>query len=80
MDNLNWLVLDLLTQQAIRERLRADRQAPNATAERGDGRGGVKRSLASTLVRLGLRLDPAAGEGLGAFDLSLARPKGAQHA
>jgi hypothetical protein len=31
-------------------------------------------------VRLGLRLDPAVGEGLGAFDFTLARPQRTPHA
>ena len=36
----------------------------------------VKRALASSLVRLGLRLDPEVGEGLGGLDLSLAQSEG----
>ena len=78
MDSYNWLLLELMTQQASRALLltsqRSDRRPVPPTA---DG-SGVKRSLASALVRLGLRLDPAAGEGLGASDLALARAEGGQ--
>ena len=78
MNNFNWLVAELLAQQAIRQ---LETPHPRlAPVERRDGHNGVKRSLASKLVRLGLRLDPAAGEGLGAFDLSLARTEGGRQA
>ena len=71
MDNFNWLVMEMLVKEA------ADplRHVAPRSPERPNRHGGVKRSLASNLVRLGLRLDPAAGEGLGAFDLSLARER-----
>ena len=78
MDNYNWLILELLAEQATRERL--SRPPPPAPIPPRERRGGVKRALASILVRLGLRLDPAAGEGLGAFDLSLARPEARRQA
>lgn len=69
MDNFDWYLLELLVEQKARERRLAPQPVPPAQDRQ---RGGMKRALASTFVRLGLRLDPAAGEGLGAFDLSLA--------
>lgn len=74
MDNFNWLILELLSQQ--RERQLAAQ--PPALPEQRNGHRGVRHALASTFVRLGLRLDPAAGEGLGAFDLSPASGRGAR--
>ena len=70
MDGLSWLIVEMLAEQ----RLHPPRTNP--LPSRQNGHSGVKRSLASTLVRLGLRLDPAAGEGLGAMDLSLANGAG----
>ena len=70
MDYFNYMVLDMLTQEAIRERL----NEPRMVAPEGPKRQNpVKRVLASSLVRLGLRLDPAAGEGLASLDLTLAQ-------
>ena len=69
MDGLSWLIVEMLAEQ----RLHPPRTNP--LPSRQNGHSGVKRSLASTLVRLGLRLDPAAGEGLGAYEVSLARPE-----
>ena len=77
MDNYNWLVLELLGQLKAQEHHRAPPLRPSRNGPSGEQRGGVRRALASTFVRLGLRLDPAAGEGLGAFDLPPAR-KGAR--
>jgi len=70
MDGLSWLIAEMLAEQA--------RHAPAQPTPptQHNGQRGMKRSLASTLVRLGLRLDPAAGEGLGAIDLSLASGAG----
>jgi len=70
MDYFNYMVLDMLTQEAIRERLNAPRMVAPASPKRQNP---VKRALASSLVRLGLRLDPAAGEGLASLDLPLAQ-------
>ena len=72
--NMNWLVMELMAQQALREQELRSQHLPPDWHEPRDGRG-VRRALASTLVRLGLRLDPAAGEGLGAYELSLAHPQ-----
>jgi len=73
MDNLNWLVMELLAQQTAYDVLHATPAQPISHAT-GAERHPVTRTLASSLVRLGLRLDPAAGEGLGALDLSLGHP------
>jgi len=70
MDNMSWLVAEMMMQQALRPI--EDRALPI----QANGHRGVKQSLAANLVRLGLRLDPAAGEGLGALDLSLAHSRG----
>lgn len=69
MDNFNWLVTELITQQQVRERLNP---SPLPPVRRATQTSPVRRTLASSLVRLGLRLDPAAGEGLGALRLPLA--------
>lgn len=71
MDNFNWLMQELLWEQ--RERLFAAQTPRHYPDEAHQDRGGLRRALASGFVRLGLRLDPAAGEGLGPFELSLAR-------
>ncbi len=73
MDTFNWMVLEMITREQVRERLnRHHLELPEAPKRLNP----VKRVLASSLVRLGLRLDPAAGEGLGALDLSLAQTEG----
>lgn len=69
MDSLNWLVMELMTQQMVRERLNP---LPKEPIHHATPTSPVRRTLASSLVRLGLRLDPAAGEGLGAVPLPLA--------
>ncbi len=80
MEQLNWLVIEMLSEQTLQERRgRAQPLASGSTRPREE-RSGIKRSLAASLVRLGLRLDPAAGEGLGAFELSLARPEARRQA
>ena len=73
MDNMNWLVMELLAQQTAHDLLNPPPAQP-ITPATGASRHPVTRTLASSLVRLGLRLDPAAGEGLGALDLSLGQP------
>ncbi len=75
MDYFNWMVMDMITRDAVQERLTAEHrtdqygEAPEAPKRLSL----VTRALASSLVRLGLRLDPAAGEGLDSLDLSLAQ-------
>lgn len=73
MESFDWLVTDLFLEQRRRERNLPHPYELLPSSERRDTLSRVKRTLASTLVRLGLRLDPAAGEGLGAIDLALAR-------
>ena len=79
MDMFNFFVLEILSKEAVRERLAiAQPVAPRKSAKpRGPG---VKRALAATLVRLGLRLDPAAGEGLAAPNVPLTRQEAGQRA
>jgi len=60
MDPYNWLVAEILVQQRARELAAHPRGLPERP-----GRAGLRRTLASAMVRLGLRLDPAAGERLG---------------
>ncbi len=75
MDSFNWFVNEMLTRDAMRERLDGHHvELPEAPKLRKQNP--ITRSLASSLVHVGLRLDPAAGEGLGALDLSLAQPEG----
>ena len=75
MDTFNWMVLEMITREQVRERLNQPRfELPEAPKRKQHN--AVTRTLASSLVRLGLRLDPAAGEGLGRLDLSLAHTKG----
>jgi len=71
MNNYNWLIAELLVEQRARELA-----APRTRVEpEPAGGGGVRRALASAFVRLGLRLDPAAGERLSGLALS---PQGRQ--
>jgi len=68
MENMNWLLTSILVEQRLREGLAGaarEQQLHDVTTTGG----GTKRAVASALVRLGLRLDPAAGEGLGAAPL-----------
>ncbi len=69
MDLLNFRVAELLTEQRMRER--ENSAAVRLPVARREDRSRVKSALATSLVRLGLRLDPAAGEGLDAIDFSL---------
>ncbi len=61
MDQYNWLIAEILVQQRARELDAQPRELPERP-----GRAGLRRTLASAIVRLGLRLDPAAGERLAA--------------
>ena len=70
MDYFNYMVCEMLARTALHERLAGMRMEEPAAPKRLSL---VTRVLASSLVRLGLRLDPAAGEGLGGRGLSLAR-------
>jgi len=68
MDSFSLLIAEML----IQERQREFALPPHAAPELRNARGGIKRALATTFVRLGLRLDPAAGERLGALSVTLA--------
>ena len=75
MDSFNWFVQEMLSRETMREHLEGfRREQPEAPIRRQQNP--ITRTLASSLVRLGLRLDPAAGEGLGALDLSLTPSEG----
>ena len=65
MDLMHPYIIELLAEQALQERRTAQPALP-IDHKRHDDRNAFKRTLASYLVRLGLRLDPAAGGGLGA--------------
>ena len=75
MDSFNWFVNEMLTKEAMRERLNRH-QIELPKAPKRQRQNPILRRLASSLVRLGLRLDPAAGEGLGRLDLSLGHTEG----
>lgn len=65
MDNFNLLIAQAMIAQRQRE-------MENVTKERipaPRGNRGMRHTLASSFVRVGLRLDPAAGEDLDAFDV-----------
>ena len=64
-------IIELLSEQR-REELRAELARPRIEQETAAGRRlfSLRRALASTLVRWGLRLDPTAGEGQGTLDLA----------
>ena len=76
MGAFNATMLELLTEQKLRE-LHAEferlHQAADAPMLQGAG---LRGAVASTLVRWGLRLDPAAGERLGVLDLAPVASKG----
>jgi hypothetical protein len=76
MHNLNYTILELLNEQHDRELASVEYRMRMEAEDRRAGEGGLRRALASRLVRLGLRLHPAAGEGLGAYDLALAGREG----
>lgn len=73
MDSFNWMVLEIITQEAVRARLNGQKKAEPEAPTRPSL---LRRTLASSLVRLGLRLDPAVGEGLGALDMQLLPTEG----
>ena len=59
MDNFNWLIAEILVQQRAQQIAQEPRMLPETT-----GHNGLRRTLATAIVRLGLRLDPKAGEPL----------------
>jgi hypothetical protein len=76
MNNMNWLITEVLSEQReselasieLRMRMEAERVRPQAN---------LRRTLAGGLVRLGMRIDPAAGE-RALPSLSLSTEKGGQ--
>lgn len=76
MNNMNWLITELLREQRATElasvehrmRMEAERQRPAPS---------IRRTVAAGLVRLGLRIDPAASE-LALPPLAFAAQKGGQ--
>ena len=68
MDSFNWMICEMLSVEALRERLNGPQKVEPEAPTRPSP---VRRTLASSLVRLGLRLDPAVGEGLGRHDPAL---------
>ncbi len=60
----NPILIQLLAQDAIEQHRKAA-QAHAAAALTSKQSGSIRQALASNLVRLGLRLDPAAGGDLG---------------
>lgn len=73
MDSLNLFVAEAAIQERQRE-LDAITHAPTPAASRAGH--GIRHTLASTFVSVGLRLDPAAGERLRAFDMAPAGQEG----
>jgi len=61
MDSLSVLIAELEMKQR-----QIEREASVHVEQRPRAPAGLRHSLATTFVRLGLRLDPAAGEDLGA--------------
>ena len=59
MDQCNWLIAEILVQQRAQQLAQEPHLPPEPPAHNG-----LRRSLATAIVRLGLRLDPRAGEPL----------------
>ncbi len=70
MDTFNWMVMEWIGREAQQAQPTGNRKVEPTKPRR---RTSATRALASLLVRLGLRLDPAAGKGLGAFSFLLAK-------
>lgn len=70
MDQLNWVTYEILFEQELEKRRREAKgmrtELPNLPSRRSP----LREALAGLLVRVGLLLDPAAGERLRAPDLS----------
>jgi hypothetical protein len=71
MDGLGWLVTELLVQERQRGAREATQRARAASRQ-----GGLKRSIAASIVRLGLRLDAGAAESVQATQATFARQGG----
>jgi hypothetical protein len=64
MDPLNWTIIAILTEQRLREQRGEFQRLHLKASESPARRPSLRSALASTFVRWGLRLDPAAGERL----------------
>jgi len=76
MNGLSYYIIELQNEQRERELTSLEQRIRIEAELDRERRAGVRRSLAAGLVRLGLRLDPAAGEGLGSFKLARAHDGG----
>ncbi|MEX1255763.1 MAG: hypothetical protein WEE64_15625 [Dehalococcoidia bacterium] len=64
MEMMNWSLLDVIVAQKTLE-MNEERKRVLLLEEASDeGRGSARAALGRTFVRLGLQLDPSAGEGL----------------
>lgn len=64
MDMMNWSLLDVIVAQRMLE-ISEERRRCLLIDEAGvQGHGGARAALGRTFVRVGLQLDPSAGEGL----------------
>ncbi len=70
MDLWHYTILELLSEQRLREQRAAFGRLHLADEAAVRRRFSLRRALASTLVRWGLRLDPTAGERQPALDLA----------
>ena len=76
MNNLTWLMLEVMAEQRERELVAAE-QRMLIEREAAEVPGpGLRRALAARLVRLGLSLDPEAREDLRGLELAPAGGKG----
>ena len=73
MDLFNWMALEMITREQVRDRLNGHHLELPEAPKRPNL---VKRMVASSLVGLALRLNPGAGERLGRLELPVAHPKG----
>ena len=77
MGSMNSTLLDeLLTEQKLRDLQAEFDQLHLAAAAPAPSGSNLRGALASTLVRWGLRLDPAAGERVRALDLAAVAAEG----
>ena len=70
MDLWHYTILELLSEQRMRERRDEVERLRLLDRVQGRQRFNLRRALASTLVRWGLHLDPTAAERQGALDLA----------
>ena len=80
MDPLNWTIVSILTDDRVRAHRAEFQQLHPQAGEPDEPPPGIRSALASTFVRWGLRLDPAAGERLRTPSASAAAQKARQQA